>query len=252
MPDRRSKTGGVMAEVSAESELFSRASDDARAVVFYAARHRPSTAIVRGRSDGLRMQLLEVLNGMSANGWRTSVAAMFGDQDVPHVYLTGFAHDVDLVGAFEAPDLATAYQGIELLLDAGWDRLFDTTWQVGRREFAAVAASMGRAPGSRWNMFALWEWNDGWQRASDAQRRAYDLECDEAFRYDSGSGVSIAGRHRLDAQSTWHHLGIWEAPTIGHVTRGIDMHEQVGDFKFTTSRHYIARSCPAADYFKEL
>lgn len=128
-------------------------------------------------------------------------------------------------------------------------RAVATEWLVGPREFQPVPTSAGRSPDAPWVLFALWEWNDGWQAATPAERTEYDRECDIAFSADIESGVSIAGRHRFDAQSSWHHLGIWEAPTFDHITHGMLMHERVADFSFTTSRHVVGRRRAAADYF---
>jgi len=235
-----------MAEVSAETDVFS-SDADGRAVVFFAAKRRHDS-----RSSNVRRIAQEVsctLEGWASAGWRTSVGAMFGDEGVPEIYEAGFAHDVDIVGALEAPGLPDAYQGVSHLQSLGWDELFFTEWSVGPREFQPVPSSSGRVPHAPWAFFALWEWNDAWQAASPADRIEYDRECDVAFSADIASGVSIAGRHRFDAQSRWHHLGIWEAPTFDHITQGMLMHEKVADFKFTTSRHYVGRRRPAADYF---
>lgn len=235
-----------MVEVSAETDVFT-SDADGRAVVFFTARriHDSRSGNVRRIAAGVS----EKLSGWSADGWRTSVASMFGDADEPTVYETGFAHDVDIAGVWEARSLSDAYSGIAELQAAGWDELFSTEWTVGPREFQPVPSPAGRRADSPWALFALWEWNDAWQAATPAERTEYDIECDEAFTADIQSGVSIAGRHRLDAQSRWHHLGIWEAPTFDHITQGMAMHEKVADFKFTTSRHYVGRRRPAAEYF---
>lgn len=218
-------------------------------MVFVTARSLPITSAARRKSA--TQGVLTQLRSLADAGWSTNVAAMFGDVNEPTVYQTGFAHDVDLAVVWEAPDSVGALHSVDAMVEAGWSELFDSTWEIGRREFAPVPTRRGRQGATPWAMFALWEWNDAWQSATPAERLEYDAECDVAFRFDVESGVSIAGRHRLDHQSRWHHLGIWEAPTFDHVTRGIAMHERVGDFKFTTSRHYIGRSVSADDYFKE-
>jgi hypothetical protein len=200
-------------------------------------------------SRGAANSVLALIETLRTEGWSGSVAGMFGDTGPAEVYETGFAHDIDVILALEAPTMSTAYNGVDRLQQAGWSTLFHTEWNIGRREFKPVQSSKGRDPTAPWNMFALWEWNDAWQAATPGQRREYDIDCDRAFRSDIDSGVSIAGRHRLDSQSTWHHLGIWEAPTFGHITNGIAVHEEVADLMFTTSRHYVGRRRPAADYF---
>jgi hypothetical protein len=238
-----------MVEVSAETELFSSESDG-RAVVFFTAKRNHDHRGAPARESAAA--LAAALDRWARSGWRTSVAAMFDDVNVPTVYETGFAHDVDIVGAFEAPSLSDAYSGVVQLQSLGWDELFSTEWTIGPREFRPVPSSIGRDADAPWTFFALWEWNDAWQAASRAERAEYDRECDIAFAADTGSGVSIAGRHRLDVQSSWHHLGIWEAPSFDHITRGMLKHEEVADFKYTTSRHYIGRRRRAADYFGEI
>jgi hypothetical protein len=233
-----------MPEVSAESTVFA-AGRDHRALVFYCARRRyPAPPWCSGAARAVTRQL----DAWADAGWSTSVSSVFGDDAPPTFYLAGFAHDVDIVGMFEAPSLAEAYGGIDALTGLGWDDLFATEWSVGPREFRPVPSPTRRPLTAPWALFALWQWNDGWQGATPDERSDYDAECDVAFAADIASGVSIAGRHRFDSDSPWHHLGIWEAPTLDHITRGMVIHERVADFKFTTSRHYIGRACPAAQY----
>jgi hypothetical protein len=235
-----------MAEVSAATDVFSLDSDG-RALIFLTARRRYDLGV--DRAAQIAAEITTILQRWSDSGWRTSVAAMFGDDDVPTIYETGFAHDFDFGAAFEAPSLDGAYAGVAELESIGWNELFETQWIIGPREFQPVPNPIVRVPDAGWVLFALWEWNDGWQAATEQERTEYDLECDVAFASDVQSGVSIAGRHRMDAQSPWHHLGIWEAPTFDHVTKGMVMHEKVADFSFTTSRHYIGRRRAALDYF---
>lgn len=208
-------------------------------------RHEARGATARDAANNV----VALLESLRDEGWNTSVAAMFGDSGPAEVYETGFAHDIDVILALESPTMSAAYTGADRLERAGWSELFSTEWNIGRREFRPVPSTKGRDPTAPWNMFALWEWNDAWQAATPDRRREYDLECDRAFRSDIESGVSIAGRHRLDAQSTWHHLGMWEAPTFDHITNGIAVHEEVADLMYTTSRHYVGHRRLAADYF---
>lgn len=172
---------------------------------------------------------------------------MFTGSDEMSLYESGFAHDVDVVGAFEAGDLEQAHAGVQRLEQAGWAQLFATSWLIGKREFAPVPSTRGRTPDSPWAFFALWQWNDAWQNASAHDRIEYDKECDVAFASDVGSGISIAGRHRLDPSSRWHHLGMWEVPDLALLDHAMATHERVADFKFTTSLHYIGRRRPMAD-----
>ena len=145
-----------------------------------------------------------------------SVRAMFEPNAPaePYVFDTGFAHDADMVGAFEAPSLSAALAGTVRLEQAGWARRFATEWLLGPREFSTVQGRGERTDHS-WGFLALWEWNDAWSAATKAERRAYDEECDVAFKGDVALGINIAGRHRLDWASRWHHAGLWEAPSLG-------------------------------------
>ena len=63
--------------------------------------------------------------------------------------------------------------------------------------------------------------------------------------------MSIAGRHRVDWASPWHHLGIWEVGSPKVVDQAMQVHEGVADFKFTTSRHYLGRRRSLADYLTD-
>jgi hypothetical protein len=186
-----------------------------------------------------------VLTQLRTEGWSLSVGTML-DPDRGHTpigYATGFAHDVDLGGLFEAPSIAAAVAGTIALERVGWGKLFATEWILGPREFAAVhGASSAEERG--WGFLALWEWNDAWSAATPVARRDYDAECDVAFASDLASGINIAGRHRMDWSSRWHHLGVWEADTPERVDAAMREHERAADFKFTTSRHYIGRAAP--------
>lgn len=225
-------------EVTVATDLFA-LGEGQRTVVFFTARRQS-----RGPAP---KSLMSELIALRAEGWRLSIDSMFTGSDEMSLYDAGFAHDVDVVGAFEAADLDQAHDGIARLERAGWARLFRTSWLVGKREFAPVPSTVGRNPDSPWAFFALWQWNDAWQRATPAERLEYDKECDEAFTSDVGSGISIAGRHRLDPASTWHHLGMWEVPDLALLDHAMATHERVADFKFTTSLHYIGRRRPMAD-----
>ena len=233
-----------MTQVSVETDLFSLGAEG-RVIVFFAARNRLA---VDDADKRMRCEVAAAFARIKRRGWRVSIAEMFGEDEAPTVYDTGFTHDVDIVGVFEAPTLSDAYHGIALLQEAGWDALFTTEWQVGPREFQPVPSPVGRDRNAPWAFFALWEWNDAWQSATQQERVEYDIGCYEAFISDIDSGISIAGRHRLDLSSSWHHLGIWEAPTFDHITKAMAAHERVADFKFTTSRHYVGRRRTLADY----
>jgi len=226
-----------MTLLTGETDVFDATSEGRCGVMFLARRRILTSTSSAEASAGVRRALRE----LAGQGWQLSVAEMFGDHAEPAGYDTGFAHDVDVAGVFDAPDLTAALAGTVTLETAGWDQLFRTEWLIGPREFATVASPRGRGPNNQWGFLALWEWNDAWHSATDAQRAAYDEECDVAFAADLAAGVSIAGRHRLDWASSWHHLGVWEVPDIELVTAAMREHERVADFKFTTSRHYVGR-----------
>jgi hypothetical protein len=232
-----------MTLLTGETGVFNAATDDRCGLVFLARRHatapRERSAVVSG--------VLSELEAMSDRGWQLSVTEMLGGQAEPTAYDAGFAHDVDVVGLFDAPDLAAALAGSVALEAAGWDRLFRTEWLLGPREFAPVTNSDEGHNRHGWGFLALWEWNDAWQAATDAERREYDARCDVAFAADLRAGVTIAGRHRLDWASNWHHLGAWEVPDPTVLATAMHEHERVADFKFTTSRHYVGRRRPIAE-----
>ena len=211
------------------------------AVVFLSSLHaRVSPGVEQEAWTGIAA----TLDALTYEGWTLSTRAMVhaDAEGGPVAYATGFAHDIDLAGVFEAPSAAAALSGIVRLEETGWERLASTEWLVGVREFAAVS---GHGVMERnWGFLALWEWNDAWCAASIAQRQAYDEACDEAFAADVAAGVDIAGRHRLDWASRWHHLGVWEVHDPMTVDAAMRHHEQVADFKFTTSRHYLGRRGP--------
>jgi hypothetical protein len=234
-----------VAALSGATEVFS-LSGTGRSAVFFAARRR--SGVPSGRAGRAADRVRAALERMAAEGWALSVGGMFGRPDPATAYDTGFAHDVDFVGAFEAPSRSSALDGTARLAASGWDELLRTEWCLGPREFDPVPnplADAGQSP--PWGFFALWQWNSAWQAASPQARAEYDAECDEAFAADVAAGVSIAGRHRLDCASRWHHLGIWECPDLRTVHAAMVDHERVADFKFTTSRHYVGRRRPLLD-----
>lgn len=195
-------------------------------------------------------RLLEAITSLQSEGWSIGVGEMFGGVEQPMIYETGFGSNLDLCAVFEAPTIDAAYEGIDAIEEAGWGIKFETEWLVGKREFRPVASQIRDPSRTPWVFFALWEWNDVWQSFSEEERVFYDLECDEAFSADVESGISIAGRHRLDAQSSWHHLGIWESPSFELISMAMEAHEKVGDFKCTNSRHIVGRPRPLSAYLE--
>jgi hypothetical protein len=225
--------------LTAPTEVFS-ADGEGRCCLAFLARRRYAAVDTRQR-------VLAALDRLRGRGWQLSVAEMFGEPSAPAAYDTGFAHDIDVAGIFEAPSLTEAVTGSLELEQAGWTELLRTEWLLGLREFGPV----GRGPGGEWGFLALWEWNDAWQDAGAQARADYDAECDIAFASDLAAGARIAGRHRLDWASRWHHLGVWEVADPGVIDAAMREHERVADFKFTTSRHYLGRKRPLADLLEE-
>ena len=231
------------------TDVFAAAEPSGRSLVAFIAKRQPVVPGAFGERESRSLQ--DFLKTLQAEGWMVSMRAMFGS-DAPaeaFVFDAGFAHDADLVGAFEAPSLSAALAGTARLERAGWSRRFTTEWLLGPREFSTVLGRGGQVDHS-WGFLALWEWNDAWSAATKAERRAYDEECDVAFNSDLGLGINIAGRHRLDWASRWHHAGLWEAPSVGAVDQAMRGHEAAADFKFTTSRHYVGRLRPLADFIQ--
>ena len=237
-----------MTLLTGETEVFTGAGGDTCAVVSL-ARRRPGTS--SRRREVLATSILAATNALADAGWVLSMREMFTSvHEGPWVYSTGFAHDVDVVSAFEAPSKAAALEGIGRLEDAGWGEFFVTDWLTGPREFAPAPSSSESGPDRDWGFMALWRWNDAWQQATPAERAEYDIECDVAFAADLEAGINIAGRHRLDWATEWHHLGLWESPSFEAVDKAMHHHERVADFKFTTSRHYIGRRVPLTQVLK--
>jgi hypothetical protein len=228
------------------TDVFTAAEASGRCVVLFIAESLPQ-ACTRF-DDRHRAAIQAVLGELDAEGWFLSLRAMVdpAEKAEPTAFDAGFAHDADIVGVFEAPTMSAALEGTVRLEKAGWSRRFATRWLLGPREFAAVNG-IGPAIGRAWGFFALWEWNDAWTAASAAARREYDAECDVAFQGDLALNINIAGRHRLDWASSWHHLGAWEVDQPETVDAAMRGHEAAADFKFTTSRHLIGRRRPLAD-----
>jgi len=228
--------------LTGETDVFQAGDTSSCGVVFLARRR---AGLAADRREAVLENLAKQLDALSAEGWVLSARAMFGTPEAgAWAYDSGFAHDIDVAGVFDAPSPATALSGIAALESSGWDELASTEWIVGPREFAPVASDQRSADAPAWGFLALWEWNDAWQAATAGERQEYDRECDVAFQADLDSGIDIAGRHRLDWASSWHHLGIWEADHLETIDEAMREHERVADFKFTTSRHFIGRRRP--------
>jgi hypothetical protein len=232
--------------LTGETDVFAAAGIDGRCAVLFLASYLPQVPRIFTTEHARRLD--REIAALADEGWLLSVSRMVDESaaDVPSAFDTGFAHDVDVAGVFEAPSLSAALAGTVRLERAGWSRRFATRWLIGPREFAAVKGG-GTAIERPWGFIALWEWNDAWAAASAEERREYDMECDIAFKGDLALNVNIAGRHRFDWSSSWHHLGVWEAGTPEAVDEAMRGHERVADFKFTTSRHYLGLRRPLAE-----
>jgi hypothetical protein len=231
------------------TDVFAAAEPSGRCLVVFIAKRQPLQPWAFGPAESRRLS--DVLRTLQDEGWLTSARGMFDPKELAETVVldTGFAHDADLVGAFEAPSLSAALAGTVRLERAGWSRRFTTEWLLGPREFSTVLGRDGLADHA-WAFLALWEWNDAWSAATKDERRAYDEECDVAFNGDLALGINIAGRHRLDWASRWHHAGLWEASSLGAIDQAMRGHEAAADFKFTTSRHYVGRLRRIADFLQ--
>jgi hypothetical protein len=229
------------------TDVFAATESSERCIVAFLAKRHPGRSEVFGSRQ--RDKVLTLLRSLRNEGWLLSVRAMFDPQGnaEPVAFDTGFAHDIDVAGAFEAPSISDALMGTVRLEQAGWSCRFATEWLLGPREFATVVGG-GESVDRPWGFLALWEWNDAWSAATKDDRRAYDAECDVAFASDLALGINIAGRHRLDWASRWHHIGIWESSSVTAIDAAMRGHEAAADFKFTTSRHFIGRVRPLAEF----
>ncbi|HEY5207325.1 MAG TPA: hypothetical protein VIJ63_22405, partial [Roseiarcus sp.] len=120
------------------TDVFAAAERSGRCLVAFAAKLQPLPSGVFGGDQARRLKNL--FQALQAEGWLTSVRAMFEPHAPaePYVFDTGFAHDADMVGAFEAPSLSAALAGTVRLEQAGWARRFSTEWLLGPREFSTV------------------------------------------------------------------------------------------------------------------
>lgn len=238
-----------MTNLTGETDVFSSAgsggAEPASSVMFIASRQDDTPGIY---TDQHQQAILRELEALASEGWILSLRKVFDPSapNVPRALSTGFTHDHDIAGVFMAPSLESGLIGTVRLEQAGWSRLFRTEWLIGASEFAPVTGR-GAPSDHGWAFLALWEWNDQWCEATPLERNEYDLECDIAFKGDLALGVNIAGRQRTDWSHRWHHLGAWEIDAPDTADQAIRGHEEVGDFKFTTSRHIVGRLEPMAD-----
>ncbi|MBB3455002.1 hypothetical protein FHT86_003301 [Rhizobium sp. BK313] len=232
-----------MTLLTGETDVFSSAGTSERCVVMFLAKREGGVSDIFGAKE--QAAIAAVLDELKKEGWLLSIRSMFDPaaNNQAAALDTGFTHSVDVAGVFEAPTISAAIEGTVRLERAGWARLFATEWLIGPREFAPVKGTGGEIE-RPWGFLALWEWNDAWSAATPEQRAEYDLECDIAFKGDLALDINIAGRHRLDWAHGWHHLGAWEAVSPEAIDQAITGHEDVADFIFTTSRHFMGRVRP--------
>ncbi len=198
------------------------------------------------RSVALLQRCRRALERLARGGWRLSIDGMVGRQDRGAVvYRASTFHDIDLFGVFEAPDWAAALEGMALLEAAGWGRLFRCSWLLGPRDLGPTPTPAPPAGGL--GFLALWNWNEAWHAASLAERSAYDVDCDIAFGNDTALGADQAGRFSTSLTSAWDHVSLWEITDAAMLGRAMRVHEEVRDFMFTASSHYIGWAMPFAD-----
>ncbi|MEC7761403.1 MAG: hypothetical protein VX874_05745 [Pseudomonadota bacterium] len=233
-----------MSALTGDTDVFTaeRGGDARACIVFTGTRQDVLPGIY---TETHRQAILEVLKELENEGWLLNQRCVFDPyaDATPMALDTGFTHDHDIAGVFEAPSLDAAVAGTVRLEQAGWSRAFRTEWMIGLREFAPVFGK-GAHEDHGWAFMALWEWNDQWCEATREERDEYDLECDIAFKGDLDHEVNISGRMRLDIAHGWHHLGYWEIAGPDVADSAIRGHETVADFKFTTSRHIVGRVLP--------
>ncbi|MDQ1182882.1 hypothetical protein QE408_000004 [Agrobacterium larrymoorei] len=237
-----------MTSLTGDTDVFSSAAASGppkASVMFVAYRQDDLPGIY---AEHHRKAVLSVLHELADEGWTLALRKVFdpASNNDPMGIDTGFTHDHDIAGVFEAPSLEVAIEGTIRLEKAGWARAFRTEWLMGVKEFAPVMGD-GAISDHAWVFLALWEWNDQWCEATPSERTEYDFECDIAFKGDLAHKVNIAGRHRMDWSHRWHHLGAWEVAHPDIADSAIRGHEVVADFKFTTSRHIVGRLTPLSD-----
>ena len=90
------------------TDIFAAEERSGRCLVAFAAKRQPLGSGLFGSDQARRLKTL--LQALRAEGWLMSVRAMFepNARGEPYVFDTGFAHDADMVGAFEAPSISAA------------------------------------------------------------------------------------------------------------------------------------------------
>jgi hypothetical protein len=217
----------------------------APAALLFMATTSPSKRGTGGNYRDTVSRIKTQLDDFRKAGWRLGVEDMLNGGAARGVacFDASWADGSLLFGIIEAPNLSAAVAGLAELDNAGWSSVLRTQWIVGIRDLPAVPGERSRGVPSQIGFLALWNWNDGWHRATQAERRSYDAECDVAFEYDRRSGINMSGRHVSAWSSEWDNFSVWEVPGIEVVDRAMRVHERVKDFMFTTSRHVIGIKC---------
>jgi hypothetical protein len=183
------------------TDVFAAAERSGRCLVAFVAKRQPLASGVFGSDQAL--QLKDLLRTLQAEGWLMSVRAMF-ELNAPaesYVFETGFAHDADMVGAFEAPSLSAALAGT-----VGSEK-------VGSPVCDQWLRARGNSPPCRAVVKTILGFLTlGMDDVGPPRRKrsaAYDEECDVA------SGRCRAGITLLDARPIGRAAGImrgWRSP----------------------------------------
>lgn len=190
-----------------------------------------------------REPLLARLDELATVGWRLDISHRATEPRTPVVYDASAFHSIALFAVWEAPSLDAAAAGIAGLEAAGWSPAFPTSrWSIGPRDMDLQEGATDQRHDL--GFLAFWDWNEAWHRATAAERRDYDEECDVAFNWDLEHGADILGRFATAANGGWDHVALWEIDNIDLLAQAMAVHEHQRDFMFTTSSHLIGRRIP--------
>jgi hypothetical protein len=101
-------------------DVFAASASSERCIVAFLAKRHPGRLGVSALASGTRSS--PSCGHCENEGWLLSVRAMFDPQRnaEPVAFDAGFAHDIDVAGAFEAPSISDALLGAVRLEQAGW------------------------------------------------------------------------------------------------------------------------------------
>jgi hypothetical protein len=89
------------------TDVFAASASSERCIVAFLAKRHPGRLGVFGSRQ--RDKVLAFMRSLRNEGWLLSVRAMFDTQgNAELAFDTGFAHDIDVAGAFEAPFISDA------------------------------------------------------------------------------------------------------------------------------------------------